>query len=163
MKKGGQWEWVFNTEIDIIGLFIKCATFYQDHLCIFAKGHIPRETSGMVSTFILTMKVEKKNGVVVGLDPHYKFIKIHPYMNPQFLVEPTVRNSPDGKSLRFTFLNDIAEAGTWEYIPMVSMIDVPLDKFGSEDVDLLEMEKKLGPNDHGRLKLVDLELDKEYY
>jgi len=58
-------------------------------------------------------------------------------------------------------VNDIAEAGTWEYAPTIAIVDVPLGKLGEEDKDLLELEK--ATKERKLMKIVDLKLYNNYY
>jgi hypothetical protein len=158
--KNDNWQYLLNQDIGVNPLFVKCHTIFNDMFFLFGKGVIPREPSGVCSSFILVFKCKKENGKIVHIDPDYTYVKISNFINPGYIVQPNCRMSPDGNYLRFTFVNDIAECGTWEYTPTTVMLDVPLNKLGDKDIDLIDMEKKQGLE---LMKIVELSLDINYY
>jgi len=95
------WTWLADSELDleINNFHIKCAFIHEDKLIIFSRGQ-PQGVIEVCCSFFLIFKLNIDKGLVTGIDPAYKYIKLDPLTYAEFQVQPQLAQSGDDLIVR---------------------------------------------------------------
>jgi hypothetical protein len=89
-----EWTWLMKETVDIENFHIKSAVIIDSTLVITARGR-PRNVLEQCCSFLLCFKLKTNEGLVVGVDPDYKYVKLDPLVYPEFNRQPFVQRLSD--------------------------------------------------------------------
>ena len=89
-----EWTWLMKETVDIENFHIKSAVILDDTLVITSRGR-PRNVLEQCCSFLLCFKLKIAKGLVVGIDPDYKYIKLDPIVYPEYNTHPFVQRLND--------------------------------------------------------------------
>jgi len=85
LKLNETWHWIHKDVTDIDNFCMKAATVCQDRLIIYCRGK-PRNTIEQCCSFLLIQKLKIEGSHIKSFDGDYKFIKLDPLVNAEFLT-----------------------------------------------------------------------------